>query len=103
MAVAFGKNEILTVEDVAGLVPDDIRGYTEYKNGEKTHEEGVLESFKLSEAEATMLIMQARVKAGWIDAAALEAMEAEAADEEEAAPETDATGEAVLTAEDVFS
>ena len=103
MAVAFGKNEILSVEDVAGLVPDDIRGYTEYKNGEKTHEEGVLESFKLSEAEATMLIMQARVKAGWIDAAALEAMEAEAADEEEAAPETDATGEAVLTAEDVFS
>jgi len=31
MAVVFGQNEILTVEDVAGLVPDDIRGYTEYK------------------------------------------------------------------------
>ena len=45
MAVVFGKNELLTVEDVAGLVPDDIRGYTEYKNGEKTHEEGILESF----------------------------------------------------------
>ena len=104
MAVAFGKNEILSVEDVAGLVPDDIRGYTEYKNGEKTHEEGVLESFKLSEEEATMLIMQARVKAGWIDAAALEAMQAEAAEEEDAAePATDAQGEAILTAEDVFS
>ena len=102
MAVAFGKNEILTVEDVAGLVPDDIRGYTEYKNGEKVHEEGVLESFKLSEADATMLIMQARVKAGWIDAAALEAMEEEETAEEEA-PATDASGEAVLTAEDVFS
>jgi len=101
MAVVFGQNEILTVEDVAGLVPDDIRGYTEYKNGEKIHEEGVLESFKLSEDDATMLIMQARVKAGWIDAAALEAMEEEEAPEEEAV--TDATGEAVLTAEDVFS
>ncbi len=101
MAVAFGKNEILTVEDVAGLVPDDIRGYTEYKNGEKVHEEGVLESFKLSEADATMLIMQARVKAGWIDAAALEAMEEDTTEEE--APATDASGEAVLTAEDVFS
>lgn len=100
MAVIFGKNELLTVEDVAGLVPDDVRGYTEYKNGEKIHEEGVLESFKLSEEEATMLIMQARVKAGWIDAAALEAMEEEAAEEEVAAEDT---GEAVLTAEDVFS
>ncbi len=101
MAVAFGQNEIFSVEDVAGLVPDDIRGYTEYKNGEKTHEEGILESFKLSEPEATMLIMQARVKAGWIDAAALEAMEEEDAPEEETA--TDAAGETVLTAEDVFS
>jgi len=82
-------------------VPDDIRGYTEYKNGEKIHEEGLLESFKLSEEEATMLIMQARVKAGWIDAAALEAMEEEAAEEEDAQTETD--GETVLTAEDVFS
>ena len=100
MAVIFGKNEILTVEDVAGLVPDDIRGYTEYKNGEKVHEEGILESFKMTEEAATMLIMQARVKAGWIDAAALEEME-EAAEEEIA--ETEETGEAVLTAEDVFS
>lgn len=103
MAVAFGKNEIFSVEDVAGLVPDDMRGYTEYKNGEKTHEEGVLESFKLSEEEATMLIMKARVKAGWIDAAALEAMEEEAAQEAEEAPATDAAGETILTAEDVFS
>ena len=100
MAVTFGKNEILTVEDVAGLVPDDIRGYNEYKNGEKIHEEGILESFKLSEEAATQLIMQARVKAGWIDAAALEVQE-EAEAEEEA--ETQEAGEAVLTAKDVFS
>lgn len=100
MAVALGKNEIFTVEDVAGLVPDDVRGYTEYKNGEKVHEAGVLESFKLSEAETTMLIMQARVKAGWIDAAALEAMIAETAEDE---PEVDDTGEAEPTAENVFS
>jgi len=71
MAVEFGKHEIKSVEDVAGLVPDDIRGYSEFKNGEKIHEEGILESFKMSEADATMLIMQARVKAGWIDESAL--------------------------------
>ncbi len=100
MAVAFGKNEILTVEDVAGLVPDDMRGYTEYKNGEKVHEEGVLESFKLSEEDATMLIMQARVQAGWIDA---DVLIPEVVEEVEEEPKIAADGEVVLTAEDVFS
>ena len=95
MAVEFGKNEVLSVEDVAGLVPDDLRGYTEIKNGEKVHEEGMLESFKLSEEEATMLIMKARVKAGWIDESALIV-------EEEEAEDGEAEADAAPTAEDVF-
>ncbi|WP_371396329.1 transcription termination factor NusA [Fretibacter rubidus] len=101
MAVQFGKHEIKSVEDVAGLVPDDLRGYTEYKNGEKIHEEGILESFKMSEEDATMLIMQARVKAGWIDESALIA-EIEEEETEEDAAQTDENGDAVLTADDVF-
>ena len=73
MAVAFGDNEVKTVDDVAGLIPDDLRGYTETnKAGEKVHEPGILESFGLSNQQATDLIMQARVKAGWIDASELE-------------------------------
>ena len=99
MAVQFGKHEIKSVEDFAGLVPDDLRGYTEYKNGEKIHEEGILESFKMSEEDATMLIMQARVKAGWIDESALVA---EVEEEAEADVATDENGDAVLTADDVF-
>ena len=78
MVVIFGENDILSVEDVAGLVPDDLRGYSEMKDGERVHEEGLLESFKLSEAVATDMIMQARVKAGWIDASELEVAEEEA-------------------------
>ena len=35
MTVEFGKHEIKTVEDVAGLVPDDLRGYFETKGDEK--------------------------------------------------------------------
>ena len=95
MAVEFGKNEVLSVEDVAGLVPDDLRGYTEVKNGEKVHEEGMLESFKLTEDAATMLIMKARVKAGWIDESALVV-------EEEVAEEAEVDADAAPTAEDVF-
>ena len=91
MAVRFGEYEIKTVEDVAGLVPDDLNGYSEYKNGEKIHEEGMIEDMKLTGDEATRLIMQARVAAGWIDASALEpeveeGEEAEAADAEAAEP-----------------
>jgi len=66
MAVAFGKNDVKTVEDVAGLIPDDLRGFTEMKDGEKVFEAGILDGFGLTETQATDLIMQARVKAGWI-------------------------------------
>jgi len=76
------------------LLPEcDLRGYTEMKDGERVHEEGMLESFGLSEEEATMLIMQARVKAGWIDESALYPEPEEELDEE---------GNSVPTAESVF-
>ncbi|MGJ8562931.1 MAG: transcription termination factor NusA [Alphaproteobacteria bacterium] len=93
MAVAFGENDIKSVEDVAGLVPDDIRGYTEMKDGEKVHEDGILEAMKLSQDEATDMIMQARVKAGWIDPADLEP-DAELELDEEGNPIAAAEGEA---------
>ena len=95
MAVKFGENEVLSVEDVAGLVPDDLRGYTEVKNGEKVHEDGILEEFKLSEENATSLIMRARVKAGWIDGSDLVVPEEDIKEEV-------LTASSELTAEDVF-
>ena len=94
IAVVFGENEIKTVEDVAGLIPDDLRGYNEMVDGERVHEDGILESFGLSGDVAQNMIMQARVKAGWIKPEDLLVEE-----EEE---ETTADENAVLTAEDVF-
>ncbi len=67
MAVAFGEGEVKTVEDLAGLVPDDIRGYYETKGSERVREPGILESFNLSPEDAERLIMRARVAAGWIE------------------------------------
>ncbi len=94
MAVAFGENDVKTVEDVAGLVPDDLNGYTEMKDGERIHEDGMIEHLGLSNQEATDLIMQARVKAGWIDASALEPETDEA--------ELDEDGNPVITADNLF-
>ena len=82
MSVALGEGDVKTVEDLAGLVPDDIRGWYESKGGERVREPGILESFNLSAEDAEALILRARVAAGWIDAEAL----VEASAEEEEAP-----------------
>ncbi len=71
MAVALGENGVKTVEDLADLATDEIRGGYEMKNGERVKLAGVLESFNLAQEEAEMLILQARVAAGWIDASEL--------------------------------
>jgi N utilization substance protein A len=86
MAVALGEGGIKTVEDLAGLVPDDIRGYYEAKNGERVREPGILESFEMSPEDAERLIMRARVVMGWVEAEPEpEAVEPEAAPYDEAA------------------
>ncbi|HMO43549.1 MAG TPA: transcription termination factor NusA, partial [Phenylobacterium sp.] len=68
IAVALGQGEVKTVEDLAGLTPDDLRGWYESRNGERVRETGILESFGLDPAEAEALIMRARVAMGWIEA-----------------------------------
>ena len=66
MLVKFGENDIKTVEDLAGCATDDLFGWSERKDGETTRHPGILDGFELSRDETEALIMQARVKAGWI-------------------------------------
>ena len=67
IAVALGQADVKTVEDLAGLVPDDLRGWFEAKGGERVRQAGALESFNLSPEDAEALIMRARVVMGWIE------------------------------------
>jgi len=71
MLVQFGENAIKTIEDLAGCSTDDLCGWSERKNGETTRHPGVLDGFDLSREEAEAMIMQARVRAGWISEADL--------------------------------
>jgi N utilization substance protein A len=99
MAVAFGEKEVKTLEDLAGLVPDDIRGYYESKDGERVREAGILDDFNLSPEDAEGLIMRARVAAGWIEPEALveeELVEEELLEEDGALAEADAAAEAAV-------
>ena len=86
MLVAFGENDIKTVEDLAGCATDDLVGWTERKDGETVKHSGVLDGFELSREEAEAIIMQARLKIGWIT-------EADLAPPVEAAPEAAEAGE----------
>jgi N utilization substance protein A len=72
MAVRFGKNDVFSVEDVAGLTPDDLRGWYETRDGERLREPGILDGFDIDAETAESMIMKARVHAGWIDASELE-------------------------------
>ena len=83
VAVALGAGEVKTVDDLAGMVPDDLRGYFETRNGERVREPGILESFNLSPEDAEALIMRARIAMGWV----------EAPPEPEAEPEVEAADE----------
>ncbi|MEL6371632.1 MAG: transcription termination factor NusA [Pseudomonadota bacterium] len=86
MVVELGKNDVKSVEDLAGCVTDDLTGWTERVDGERKHYDGILEKFGMKPDVAEALIMQARLKAGWVTeedlAAAAAEEEAEAAAEE---------------------
>jgi N utilization substance protein A len=71
MLVRFGENGVKTVEDLAGCATDDLAGWTERKDGETVREAGILDGFDLSREEAEAMVMQARLKAGWVNEADL--------------------------------
>ncbi len=82
MLVAFGENDVKSIEDLAGCATDDLVGYTEGRGPDAVREAGFLDAFELSRTEAEAMIMAARIRAGWI--------EAEAPSEEQDLAETEA-------------
>ena len=88
MMVKLGENDVKTVEDLAGCATDDLVGWTERKEGsEPVKHAGFLDGLEVSREDAEAMIMQARVKAGWIteEELAKQPAEAEASEDEPAA------------------
>jgi transcription termination/antitermination protein NusA len=84
MLFRFCENDIKTVEDLAGCATDDLAGWTERKDGEAVRQAGILDNFDASREDAEAMIMQARLKAGWITEADLAPPTAEEAPAAEA-------------------
>src|SRR4029453_5058387 len=88
MLVKLGENDVKTVEDLAGCATDDLVGWTEPREGsEPVKHAGFLDGIETSREDAEALIMQARVKAGWIteEELAKKSAEAEASEDQPAA------------------
>jgi N utilization substance protein A len=71
MLIAFGRHGIRTVEDLAACATDDLVGWTECQDGVITTYPGILADMPVSRKDCDAIILQARVRAGWIDAAAV--------------------------------
>ena len=77
-AVRLGEEGVKTLDDVAGLVPDDITGWREPgPDGKPVWVEGILKKGEMRKDDAQMFIMKARVAAGWIEPDAIDQMLAE--------------------------
>ena len=65
-------------------LPDDLVGWSERKDGETKRFEGTFKDFPVSREEAEDMILQARIKAGWINEEDLPPVEGEEIADEEA-------------------
>ena len=68
IAVALGTAGVKTVEDLADLSTDELRGGFEMRGEQRVKVPGALESFNIAPEAAEKMILRARVVAGWIDA-----------------------------------
>ena len=73
MLVAFGRSGIRTIEDLAACATDDLLGWTETSGDAVTMHPGILSEISVSRKQCDAIILQARVRAGWIEATALTA------------------------------
>jgi len=70
MLVKLGENGVKTLEDLGDCASDDLIGWTERSENGETAKPGYLSGFDMSRAQADAMILDARVRAGWIEAPA---------------------------------
>ncbi len=90
MMVVLGKEDVKTVEDFGYCAVDDLLGWSERKDGEVQHFDGILKEFDLSRAEAEEMIIAARLMAGILTEDDLKADDEDDPDAAEAQEETTA-------------
>jgi len=83
MVVALAQDDVKTLEDFATCADWELAGGWTVVDGERVKDDGILEPFDVSLAEAQTMVMTARVMLGWVDPADLEPEGDEPEDEED--------------------
>jgi N utilization substance protein A len=66
MLAAFGEHGVTSIEDLAACATDDLDGWSESKDGKTIRHAGILGRLGLSREDCEAIIINARIKAGWI-------------------------------------
>ncbi|MFV0361051.1 transcription termination factor NusA, partial [Tropicimonas sp.] len=72
MIEALAEDGVKTLEDFATCADWELAGGWTTVNGERVKDDGLLEKFDVSLAEAQDMVMTARIQLGWVDPADLE-------------------------------
>jgi transcription termination/antitermination protein NusA len=64
---AFRESGIKTVDDLAGCATDDLFGWTDDQASPPLRHRGVLDGLGVSREQCGEMILDAGVKAGWIE------------------------------------
>ncbi|HWJ20158.1 MAG TPA: helix-hairpin-helix domain-containing protein, partial [Geobacterales bacterium] len=95
MLVTLGENGIKTVEDIADCATDELAGWQERAHGQTKQHPGILQSYDLSKSDIEQIILNARIKAGWIEPPAAEEPSAEVLDPDEGGQDADSEEKAL--------
>jgi N utilization substance protein A len=66
MCSVLATHGIKSIEDLASCATDDLTGWLEYRRANTIRHRGILDGFALSRKDCETLILNARIKAGWI-------------------------------------
>jgi len=104
MVEVLAEDGVKTLEDFATCADWELAGGYTTVDGKRVKDEGLLEQFDMTLAEAQHLVMTARVRLGWVteEELAEDAAKAEAEAAAEAAENEDEDGEKVHTISSVF-
>ena len=64
--IVLARAGIVTLEDLAGCISDDLVGWTERTKEEVIRHKGILGEFDIDRAQADQIVMTARLHIGWI-------------------------------------
>jgi N utilization substance protein A len=66
MLSVFAEHAIQSIEDLAGCATNDLTGWWECRQAKTIRHRGILDGFGVSRQDCEAMILNARIRVGWI-------------------------------------